>query len=192
MVNLFSFSSNRFFDWDGMRFRIISFGEELHNIEKDVFDAILVESEDTKTAEMLIRQIRSSQINSLSVCPIIYVGTAKLSKSSISNVDGQISSNEELYKLGNLKSIKKKLDKIRFQDLNQSKDNLALKVLSFLYSRESALGVVRSRGTHGGFSYPVINCSNNNFDRAVEVLSNLTAQGFLNKQKVEETHVSKS
>jgi hypothetical protein len=192
MVNLFSFSSNRFFDWDGMRFRIISFGEELHNIEKDVFDAILVESQDTRTAEILIRQIRSSQINSLSIYPIIYVGTAKLSKLSISNIDGQISSNEELYKLGNLKSMKKKLDKIRFQDLNQSKDNLALKVLSFLYSRESTLEVVRSRDTHGGFSYPVINCSNNNFDRSVEVLSNLTSQGFLNKQKVEETHVCKS
>jgi hypothetical protein len=109
-----------------MRFRIISFGEELHNIEKDVFDAILVESQDTRTAEILIRQIRSSQINSLSIYPIIYVGTAKLSKLSISNIDGQISSNEELYKLGNLKSMKKKLDKIRFQDLNQSKDNWAL------------------------------------------------------------------
>ncbi len=192
MVNLFSFSSNRFFDWEGMRFRVISFGEELHNIEKDIFDAILVESQDAKTAEILIRQIRSSHINSLSVYPIIYVGTAKLSKLSISNIDGQISSNEELYKLANLKSVKKRLDKIRFQDANQSKDNLALKILSFLYSRESVLEVTRSRDSHQGFSYPVINCSNDNFDRAIELLSVLTSQGFLNKKKVDETHVCKS
>jgi hypothetical protein len=175
-----------------MRFRIVSFVEELQNIDKDIFDAILIESQDVRIIELLIKQIRSSRINSLSIYPLIYVGTADISKLSKSNIDGQVSSNEELYKLSNLKSIKKRLDTIEFQDLNQTKDNLALKLISFLYAREMPLDVVRSRDSHSGFSYPVLNCSNDNMDKTVEILINLTSQGFLNKKKVDETHVCKS
>ena len=174
---------------DGISFLMLNKLEEFSATKLEGFDVILAESSDLSDLGKIIHFIRSSHTNSLSVIPLIYTGPLKkIPNHYRANLDGCQSFKSVMSQTTRIKLLIDKLRKIKFQDEHSEKDSSALKVLSYIYVRDSKLESYKSRMNWQGYSYPILNLRYKGLEKVNDVLSNLVKEDFLIGVKKDEIH----
>ncbi|MEM7186208.1 MAG: hypothetical protein AAF466_06075 [Bacteroidota bacterium] len=171
----------------------VSHVKDLEGLDWPATSGVVLSTSVREHALEILERIRRHDDFLACLIPIFMDGAFPLDKECLLHADGQWDSQQREPVLEKVAHIRKRIARLPSTRVNTPEEIVQYKLLSFLYTRNTPLAPITSRGSLTGYQYPLIDLlfKQKQPGDLLRLLERNLQQGFLNSQCLDHIHLCK-